>query len=474
MPVLMQVGTIQIPVRAAPSVRTLAAAKQPTSIPISSTPSPVEKQFPWAATVTALYLAVSGVLLARLLFGLGRAWQIRRAAVPHQGDWTDDIDIRVSSSLRMPVTIGSTILLPQDVDAWDGETQRAVLAHERAHVTNSDSLVLSLASLHRAIFWMSPLAWWLQWRLADLAEAISDEAALHEISDRPSYAELLMDLAQRVHRFSGGVAMARASTVVRRIERILGGSRVAMPLEWRHRAILSICAIPVVALIGGSNFAQPIAAADSQDPYVIVSGGSVTMSGSSDDVVRARSIPNKPGSDYVWFLHAGEPYMISDPAFVRRAKDLFKPQEELGRRQAELGDQQAKLGEQQARLGALQSNVKVPAPSEDALLNLEKELQRMRAKIKESKGELEQEELSELQARIGELQSKFGDAQSKAGEKQAALGAEQSELGELQSKLGAQQSQLGEQQSRLAEEASQKMRSLLDEAVRTGTAHRVK
>jgi beta-lactamase regulating signal transducer with metallopeptidase domain len=543
--------------------------------------------FSWAALAAFIYFGVAGIFFSRLLFGLYRAWRIRQKATPIRESWTCGGDVRVSSTVRMPVTIGGTILLPEDFETWDFERRRAVIAHEQSHVASADSLRLSLASLHRAIFWISPLSWWLQRKLADLAEAISDEAALQDAPDRSSYAELLIDLAQRVERFPSGLAMARRGTVTRRVERILSQSSVALPFGWCHRAFVVIGAIPVVALVAGSSFVQspamaqpfplmplllkgnaqegplppstplvssavlapaapaapssapepprasetplpltplalkgnaqerlaappppaspappvlavvpkPSSASEApsspappeiakrnwwwsssssrEEPYVIVSGDSLTMSGSSEDAARARRLRTEAGTDYIWFVQDGKPYMISDPNVVSRAKALFKPQEELGRRQAELGDQQAKLGQQQARLGELQAQLKVHAPNTETLDRLERQLQQLRAALEASNGEISQKELSELQSRIGDLQSAFGEAQSRAGDKQSVLGERQSKLGEAQSKLGEQQSKLGEEQSRLAEEASRKMRALLDEAIHSGVAHRV-
>ncbi len=502
-------------------------------------PQPTGSQYNWQSFATSVYFVGAGIFFARLLFGLYRAERIRRKATPVRETCARGANVRVSSLLRMPVTIGSTILLPEDFDTWDLERQRAVIAHEQSHVSSGDSLVLFLASLHRAIFWMSPLSWWLQQRLADLAEAISDEVALQDAPDRPSYAELLIDLAQRRERVLSGLAMARQGTISRRVERILSGSGVSLSFPWQHRITLSVCAIPVVMLAAGCSFMQspvlarplpvmplrvalngqeppaapvspsapsvaPVPPAEpaspataplppsapfppaerrarnwwwssssTGEPYVIVSGDSLTMSGSSEDAERARRLRNGTSSDYIWFVRDGTPYMTSDPKVVQRAKDLFKPQERLGRLQEELGKQQAALGEQQARLAGLQAQVKVHAPSTETLDRLEQELQELRAKVKASNGELSQNELSELESRIADLQSTFGEAQSVAGEKQAALGEQQSRLGEQQSQLGQQQSRMGQEQSRLGEEASKKMQALLDEAIHSGAAHRV-
>ena len=532
MPALMQIPELRIPVSLVASegmmhsqeVHTAQDGQRRASIvhEVLTPPTPPGDAFSLLASGMVIYLGVAGIFLARLLFGLYRAARIRRAAKSIHASWTGGLDVRVSSAIRTPVTIGSTILVPEDFAAWDSERQRAVIAHEQSHVRQADSLFLSLASLHRTIFWISPLAWWLPKRLAELAEAISDEAALENAPDRTAYAELLIDLARRMERVPSVLAMARPGTISRRIERILKEATGSCILRWPERVLLSAGAIPVVILAAGCSFGQaqpmppvplpsdasaqepPVAAqapsapeppsaplppsekqasnwwwsssdrkASDGEPYVIVSGDSLTMSGSQEDAERARSFRNQAGSDYIWFVHDGKPYMINDPNVVRRAKELFRPQEELGRRQAELGQQQAKLGEEQARLGELQAQVKVQAPSAETLDRLERELRELRAKLKSSNGEISQEELSDLQSRIGEIQSAFGEAQSRAGEKQSALGEQQSKLGEQQSKLGDQQSKLGEQQSRLGEAASKQMHALLDQAIRSGAAHRV-
>lgn len=540
-PALMEVPDLRIPVSLVTSnaVRQAEQARTPEDGPPHTTVVREVRRlqerphhtFSPLAFGTVVYLGVGGMFLARLLFGLYRAWRIRSAARSIHEIWTGGADVRVSSEIRTPVTIGRTILVPEDFAAWDSERQRAVIVHELSHVTQADSLLLAIASLHRAIFWISPLAWWLPRRLAELAEAISDEVALEDAPNRSSYAELLIDLAQRMDRFPSLLAMARPATISRRIERILKEAKGSGILGWPQRLLLAAGAIPVVILAAGSSFGQgqpvppiplpPIASVqeptappqppstpvppnsaqppsaplppsaptppekrvstwwwsssdgEPREPYVIVSGDSLTMSGSQEDAERARTFRNEAGSDYIWFVRDGKPCMVNEPNLVRRAKELFRPQEELGRRQAELGKQQAKLSEQQARLRELQAQVRVHAPSTEALERLERELQQMRAKLKSSNGEISEQALRELQARIAELQSAFGEAQSRAGEKQSALGEEQSKMGEQQSKLGEQQSKLGEQQSRLAEAASRQLRGLLDEAIRSGAAHRV-
>src|SRR5262249_60120941 len=99
---------------------------------------------------------------------------------------------------------------------WSPAKRRAVLSHEGSHVAHGDFYVLLLAAINRAVFWFNPFAWWQLARLAELAEIISDDAALEQLEDRPSYAFILLDVPGNVGRAPAAIAMARACTVGRR------------------------------------------------------------------------------------------------------------------------------------------------------------------------------------------------------------------------------------------------------------------
>jgi len=70
-----------------------------------------------------------------------------------------------------------------------------VLSHEQAHVAHGDFFCAAAGGVNRAVFWFNPLAWWQLVRMAELAEIISDDAALEMLNDPPSYAGILLDFA---------------------------------------------------------------------------------------------------------------------------------------------------------------------------------------------------------------------------------------------------------------------------------------
>ena len=155
----------------------------------------------------------------------------------------------------------STILLPADWREWDDAKLNAVLAHEVSHVARHDALTQRLSLLHRALFWFSPLAWWLDRHLADLAEQASDEAALSCGADRKDYARTLLGFFEALQAAPGrvwwqGVAMAKPGQAEQRVERILSwkGS-VIMDRKTNKSiatAVLSL-ALPVLYLAASAH-----------------------------------------------------------------------------------------------------------------------------------------------------------------------------------------------------------------------------
>ena len=179
----------------------------------------------WSAAwdgVSVLYASIAATLLVRYGYGLFQMWRIRHNARAVQEVWTAGLDVRVTTQISCPATFGSTILLPPGFTEWSPQKLRAVIAHEHSHVLHKDCYVLWLARLHTCLFWVNPLAWWLQRRLAALMEIISDEAALTAVEDRARYAEILLEFARQRSVSAVATAMARPN-ISRRIDRILSG-----------------------------------------------------------------------------------------------------------------------------------------------------------------------------------------------------------------------------------------------------------
>ncbi len=233
----------------------------------------------WSAIAAAIYFGVALLLLARFAIGLAFGRRLLRtsqeiddpgvisritfhaqamglASAPHVAE---------SELISVPLTLDvlrSTVLLPAGWQDWDNSKLESVLAHELSHVARRDALTQRLSLLHRAIFWFSPLAWWLDRHLSHLAEQASDEVALSCGADRKDYARTLLEFFEALHTAPGrvwwqGVAMAKAGQAEKRLERILSwkGS-VAMRLQRSIAVVVLALAVPLVYLVSSVHAAS--------------------------------------------------------------------------------------------------------------------------------------------------------------------------------------------------------------------------
>jgi beta-lactamase regulating signal transducer with metallopeptidase domain len=186
------------------------------------------------------YLLVSSLMLLRLTVGVALSFRLLIKAAPLHLDAAQNARIRISQVVSAPVTVGNVILLPPDVVDWPSAMRQAVVAHECAHVARGDFALLVLSQLNRAMFWFSPVSWLLHRRLAALAELASDDHAMRVTGDRTAYAEVLLEMGRRSGPLLRGLAMARASTLHYRIERVLSDSLGVPPVNGLQRSVLVV------------------------------------------------------------------------------------------------------------------------------------------------------------------------------------------------------------------------------------------
>jgi hypothetical protein len=229
--------------QAAPASYAPAPAGRP---PIEAAPStPCPNPAPYIAF--AIYLCGAGFLLLRLALGTARARTLARRSHVEDGFLSN-------AACVAPVTVGwfrPAVILPAGWRSWPQAEWDAVLAHEKEHARRRDPLAQWLAALNRCVFWFHPLAWWLERRLAALAEEACDAAALARGHDPREYSAYLILQARAVEQagarlnFSG--AAIGGGSLGERIRRLLDGRPT--PALTRKQAACGavLCALAIAA-----------------------------------------------------------------------------------------------------------------------------------------------------------------------------------------------------------------------------------
>ena len=286
------------------------------------------------------------------------AWNLGLKRVP---------DVRFSDRVNTPLVSGMiqpVVLLPADgFDRLAPRQQQMAICHELAHVKRNDLWLGCIPALAERMFFFHPLAHVASREYALWREAACDAAVIEALDVAPQeYGRLLLDLG--VARPRIGLAAAGASwsflNLKRRIamlHHVSSGSRLSR-YAGAGAVVLSLAAIvpmqlvargtrPIESRIPGEPSTSALVqelessalAAVVQDiersrekpkelkrdfDYVLLleDNGSVTTSGSSADVDRARKL-KRPGEPMVWLRQNGREYVIRDPETLNSIRAIW-------------------------------------------------------------------------------------------------------------------------------------------------------
>ncbi len=213
--------------------------------PVQRAAPPTNLRLPTAAGLALFVLAVSGLLLARLLLAVWRLTALYAGSLPAPQDWLELFDelrgrlkvrqtvrLGISKAVAVPVTFGwlrPVVLLPEAARGWEDAQLREALLHELAHVRRHDWPLQMIARAARALHWFNPLVWLLSRRLLLEAELACDDQVLRAGTGPAGYAGRLVALAREVRNASRrpaeAVAFARPSGLASRVASILDPGR---------------------------------------------------------------------------------------------------------------------------------------------------------------------------------------------------------------------------------------------------------
>jgi hypothetical protein len=222
---------------------------------------------------------------------------------------------------------------------------------------------------------------------------------------------------------------------------------------------IELCLVAAVGLAFGPGRAVAEPATDSRGhSYVyLANGGSITMSGDSRDVARARDFKQASGP-LLWFREGGQEYLVRDPDTLAQLEAVWKPGRELDAAEGKLDRQHDGLDRKhdqlEARRDALESR-------RDALADRESDLA-----DRESEDSVTSSARAELAKQRRSLQQQ---RQALAGEMRAL----EQPMKELRAQMAAIQRQLDalhHQQKLAASKEELEVRALFRRAIAAGSA----
>jgi hypothetical protein len=169
--------------------------------------------------------------------------------------------------------------------------------------------------------------------------------------------------------------------------------------------------------------------------YIIVNGESMSGSWEQNDS-SSNELRHQFRDRFAWFRKDGHEYVVTDSPVMHELDRAMEPQKNVNRMQSGVNREQQRVNEMQAHVNAHQSDVNA------------------------------------MQTRVNEHQS--GIDQEMVNRKQSDVNAEQADVNAEQAKVNAKQEKVNEEQRRVSAEFSRRVQEILNSALQSGVATKLR
>jgi beta-lactamase regulating signal transducer with metallopeptidase domain len=411
--------------------------------------------------------------------------------------------VRMSEDVASPVVVGllrPVVLLPAGCFArMPADQQRMSLCHEMAHVKRGDLWLGFVPALAERLFFFHPFARLAAREYAFWREAACDAAVISALGTAPqSYGRLLLDLgvtSRRAALAPAGAAwsfrnLRRRIVMLRRPESpslqvrlfttaaVVGAVAGLVPLQLTARPDAATEAM-VPAAVRSTMPASPLVPQEKEDReslrYVLFIGDDhTTMSGRSGDIGRARR-HRRPGEPMLWFLRGGTEYVVRDPDILAALQAIWEPVGQIGGEQGQVGAKQGEIGAKQGEIGARQGTI----GAEQGIIGAKQGEIGVRQAALSARGLRqgradERDEIERERRALDDEMRKLDAEMRRLDAQMRALDAPMRDLGQDMEVLGREMEVLGRKMEEASRKAEAEMRALIDKAIRSGAAQRVK
>jgi hypothetical protein len=149
------------------------------------------------------------------------------------------------------------VILPTDAETWSHERARVVLWHELAHIRRGDWLIQIFAQMLLALYWFNPLLWAACRQLRLESEHACDDEVVSRGVDGSDYAAHLVDLARalrpRTNMWFPAPAMARPSSLQRRVRAMLNNARDRRSISLRVRGLIFFALLAAATAVAAAQ-----------------------------------------------------------------------------------------------------------------------------------------------------------------------------------------------------------------------------
>lgn len=205
--------------------------------------------------------------------------------------------------------------------------------------------------------------------------------------------------------------------------------------------------------------------------------GTLTVQGGDGDLQAVARQVRASGKPLLWYRKGDKTYVSHDPALIRAARKAYAPVIALARQRGHLAGHEGELAGRQGDLAAQEGAL---AARRAALAQVRAEIAGQRAHLasldlsaRDTKAKARQAERRALVRQEAEMQRRETQLKKDEADRHIALARQRKALEAQRAQIEAQRKQLVQREAAVREQARKTLRSLLDNAIRTGRAQPV-
>jgi len=212
---------------------------QTATVPSEQAKTVIREEFPWMKLLQTVYLAGILITLLILIHGIVSILMLFRKAKFIQ---MDGFRLLIIEHEISPFSFGRIVVISQsDYDAH----QKAILAHEEAHIRLNHFFDLALLETTKMLHWFNPVIYWLIRDMKEIHEFQADQYTLNIGIDATQYQILIIQKSVGSQRFALANSFNHCQIKKRII--MMNKQKTSKARRWKVATFLPLLALLLMA-----------------------------------------------------------------------------------------------------------------------------------------------------------------------------------------------------------------------------------
>jgi beta-lactamase regulating signal transducer with metallopeptidase domain len=188
----------------------------------------------WSDVLQVMYYIGVGIMTILFVVQCISLRNIHVNAVPHESD----MQVRWSNNIESPFSFLNTIYINPNLHTTNDI--KAIIAHERIHISQWHTLDVIVAELIKIFFWVNPGAWLMKLAVLENLEFIVDQKMLHMGTNKKQYQYQLLKAVTAKNIFRNTIVNRFSILQLKKRITMMNKQKSLSITKWRYAIVVPL------------------------------------------------------------------------------------------------------------------------------------------------------------------------------------------------------------------------------------------